>query len=141
MNPRINDGGLSLSLQALSFIRDRATGRDNRPHDIGPLEAGPTFLPDKAISYQNPYVAKVQAVAPRFQGVPKLHTYSITGGEKRKMPCTLSFLPAMNGRGFLKGVFCEIPLRALCMRVYDVTQVPACSFIQVEQVFSCGSNR
>ncbi len=66
------DKGLVPGFQPISrIIPARHSNRDNRLHDNSPLEAGPTFLPDKAISYQNPYVAKVQAVAPRFQGVPK----------------------------------------------------------------------
>ncbi len=55
----------------LRIVPARHSHRDHRHHDRCPLEAGPTFLHGKAISCHNPYVAQVQAVAPRFQGVPK----------------------------------------------------------------------
>ncbi len=75
MDPMSEEKGLVPGFQPISrIIPARHSNRDDRLHDDSPLEAGPTFLPDKAISYQNPYVAKVQAVAPRFQGVPK-HPY------------------------------------------------------------------
>ncbi len=64
MNPRMNDGGLSLSLRAELIASRSTTGRDNRLHDDSPFLDGPTFLDGKAMSCRNPYVANVQAVAP-----------------------------------------------------------------------------
>ena len=65
--------GLSLFPHRNADSIQRSSERDNRLLDNSPLEAGPPFLPCKAISCKNAYVANVQAVAPRFQGVPE-HT-------------------------------------------------------------------
>ena len=86
MNPRINDGDLSLAPNpSLRLYPERHSGRDDRRPDIRPLEAGLTFLHGKAIRCQNPYVTvQVQAIASRFQRVPK-HSQDSTSVLKQEL--------------------------------------------------------
>jgi len=83
MNPRINDGGLSLSLNRPADAMQQDSERDHRHHDRCPLEAGPILLQNKPISCSNLCIAQVQAGAPRFQGVPKHAQYSTSVLEKQ----------------------------------------------------------
>src|SRR5258706_11896632 len=105
MNPRINDGGLSLSLNCPADSIQQDSERDHRHHDRCPLEAGPILLQNKPISCSNPCIAKVQAGAPRFQGVPKplQHSTSVPQKQAGDACGRLSFLPALKRRGFQKG--------------------------------------
>ncbi|SRR6266568_1489962 len=87
MNPMSKDEGLvpsrspaSMIIPCLSLAETIGTMTD------ACLEAGLTFLHDKAISCRNAYVTvQVQAVASRFQEVPK-HSSSIPEAALLRLP-------------------------------------------------------
>src|SRR6266700_7717839 len=96
MKPWLKPRGLSLPLRTDLIASRSTTGRNNRHHDRCPLEAGLTFLHDKAIRCRNPYVTvQVQAVAPRFQGVPKHKQYStrVQTMQANRIPSADAFFP------------------------------------------------